>query len=150
MDDCPFCDIVRKKTPASIVYEDEHTLAFMDLRPICPGHVLVIPKVHCSTIYDLELETAGRLFQSVTRVARAMAASLEPEGLNVWQSNGSAAGQVVPHVHIHLVPRRSGDQFFLMARPHVPLAERRALDILAGVIQMGLADAEAADDEDAP
>ncbi|MHB1295171.1 MAG: HIT family protein [Anaerolineae bacterium] len=140
MDTCPFCAIVRKEIPASIVYEDADTMAFMDVRPVCPGHVLVIPKVHCGTIYDLDLAVAGRLFQSVIRVARAMATGLEPEGLNVWQSNGQAAGQVVPHVHIHLVPRRSGDQFFLMARPHVPLAERNTLDLLAGQIQACLED----------
>ena len=109
MSDCVFCKIMAKQIPASVVYEDDHTLAFMDLGQVNPGHVLVALKVHAETVYALDEAQAGAVFRSVARVARAIRAAFAPQGLSVYQANGKAAGQTVFHLHVHLVPRFEGD-----------------------------------------
>ena len=109
MADCVFCKIVNEQIPATKVYEDALTLAFMDIGQVNPGHVLVALKAHVDNVYGLDDAQAGALFQSVARVARAIRAAFEPEGLSVYQANGAAAGQTVSHVHVHLVPRHTKD-----------------------------------------
>jgi histidine triad (HIT) family protein len=109
MADCVFCKIVDGQIPATKVYEDALTLAFMDIGQVNPGHVLVALKAHVDNVYGLDDAQAGALFQSVARVARAIHAAFEPEGLSVYQANGAAAGQTVSHVHVHLVPRHTND-----------------------------------------
>ena len=109
MSDCVFCRIVAKTIPATVVHEDEHTLAFMDIGQVNPGHVLVALKAHAENIFALQDAQAAALFRSAARVARAIRAAFEPEGLSVYQANGSAAGQTVFHFHLHLVPRYQGD-----------------------------------------
>jgi histidine triad (HIT) family protein len=109
MADCVFCKIVAKQIPASVVYEDEHTLAFMDLGQVNPGHVLVALKAHAENVYALDEAQAGAVFRSVARVSRAIRAAFAPQGLSVYQANGKAAGQTVFHLHVHLVPRHDGD-----------------------------------------
>ena len=106
---CVFCRIMKKEIPASVVYEDEHTLAFMDLGHVNPGHVLVALKAHAENIYALEDAQAAAVFRSAARVARAIRAAFQPQGLSVYQANGTPAGQTVFHLHIHLVPRHEGD-----------------------------------------
>ena len=109
MADCVFCKIVAKQIPASVVYEDEHTLAFMDLGQVNPGHVLVALKAHAENVYALDDAQAGAVFRSVARVSRAIRAAFAPQGLSVYQANGKAAGQTVFHLHVHLVPRHEAD-----------------------------------------
>jgi histidine triad (HIT) family protein len=109
MADCVFCRIVAKQIPASVVHEDEHTLAFMDLGQVNPGHVLVAAKAHAENVYSLDDAQAAAVFRSVARVARAIRAAFAPDGLSVYQANGKAAGQTVFHLHVHLVPRHEGD-----------------------------------------
>ena len=109
MTSCVFCRIVAKEIPATVVHEDEHTLAFMDIGQVNPGHVLVALKKHADNIYALEDAQAGAVFRSAARVARAIRGAFEPQGLSVYQANGAAAGQTVFHLHIHLVPRYEGD-----------------------------------------
>jgi histidine triad (HIT) family protein len=109
MSDCVFCRIVAKTIPATVVHEDEHTLAFMDIGQVNPGHVLVALKAHAENIFALQDAQAAALFRSAARVARAIRAAFEPEGLSVYQANGSVAGQTVLHFHLHLVPRYQGD-----------------------------------------
>jgi histidine triad (HIT) family protein len=92
-----------------VVYEDEHTLAFMDLGQVNPGHVLVALKAHAENIYALDDAQAAAVFRSAGRVARAIRAAFNPQGLSVYQANGTPAGQTVLHLHIHLVPRHDGD-----------------------------------------
>jgi histidine triad (HIT) family protein len=106
---CVFCKIVAKQIPATVVYEDAATLAFMDIGQVNPGHVLVAAKAHAENIYALDDEQAGALFRAAAMVSRAIRAAFSPEGLSVYQANGKAAGQTVFHVHIHLVPRHEGD-----------------------------------------
>ena len=105
---CIFCKIVSKAIPASVVYEDEQTLAFMDLGQVNPGHVLVAAKAHAEDLYGLKDAQAEAVFRAAARVARAIRAAFSPEGLSVYQANGKPAGQTVFHFHIHLVPRHDG------------------------------------------
>lgn len=108
--DCIFCSIVAKKIPAHVVYEDDEILAFLDIRPINPGHTLVIPKVHVASLNELDLMLAGRQFQVAGRIAAALRKSgLKCEGINVWLADGKAAFQEIPHIHIHVIPRFVGD-----------------------------------------
>ena len=107
--DCVFCSIVRGDVDSATIFEDDATLAFLDLRQSNEGHVLVVPKRHFEQIYDLEEEIASALAKTVRKVARAVRRVYEPEGLSIWQSNGAAAFQEVPHVHWHLLPRYTND-----------------------------------------
>ncbi len=109
MSDCIFCRIVAKQIPATIVREDERTLAFMDIGQVNPGHVLVAAKAHAENVYALEDEDAAAVFRSVACVARAIRDAFTPEGLSIYQANGKVAGQTVFHFHMHLVPRRAAD-----------------------------------------
>ncbi len=106
---CVFCSIVRGEAESATLFEDDSTLAFLDLRQSNEGHVLVVPKRHFEQIYDLEEEIASALAKTVRKVARAVRRVYEPEGLSIWQSNGAAAFQEVPHVHWHLLPRYTND-----------------------------------------
>ena len=109
MTDCIFCKIVAKAIPATVVYEDEDTLAFMDIGQVNPGHVLVALKEHAENMFALRDAQAAATFRTAARVARAIRAAFEPQGLSVYQANGAAAGQTVFHFHLHLVPRHDGD-----------------------------------------
>lgn len=107
--ECVFCLIIRGELDAAIIYEDESTLAFMNLRQSNEGHVLVVPRHHVEQIYDLEEDTACALAGTVCKVSRAVRRVYAPEGLSIWQSNGPAAFQEVPHVHWHVFPRYTDD-----------------------------------------
>jgi histidine triad (HIT) family protein len=109
MENCVFCRIVAKQIPATVVHEDEHTLAFMDIGQVNPGHVLVAVKQHAENIFALDETRAAAAFGAAARVARAIREAFAPQGLSVYQANGAAAGQTVLHFHIHLVPRHEGD-----------------------------------------
>lgn len=106
---CVFCKLVAKQIPASIVYEDEATLAFMDLGQVNPGHVLVACKAHVDNIYALDEAQAAAVFRTAARVARAVRAAFDPPGLSIYQANGAPAGQTVFHFHLHVLPRHEGD-----------------------------------------
>lgn len=109
MTDCVFCKLVAGKIPSTRVFEDAHTLAFMDLGQVNPGHVLVACKAHVENIYGLDPAQAGAVFQSAARVARAIRDAFAPPGLTVFQANGKASLQTVFHFHIHLLPRWEDD-----------------------------------------
>ena len=106
---CVFCSIVAGQIPATRVYEDAQVLAFMDIGEVNPGHVLVATKDHVENIYALQDAQAAAVAQTAARVARAIRAAFAPDGLSVYQANGTAAGQTVMHYHVHLVPRHHGD-----------------------------------------
>jgi histidine triad (HIT) family protein len=107
--DCVFCRIVAGQVPASKVHEDELTLAFMDIGQVNPGHVIVATRPHVENVYGLDDELAAAVFRTATRVAKAVKASLDPEGMNLFQANGKAGWQTVFHFHIHVLPRRLDD-----------------------------------------
>ena len=108
-DHCIFCEIINRSAPASIVFEDERTLAFVDLRQANPGHVLVIPKAHINDVRDLDKETGSALMQSVSQITRAVGHAFPNNGISLWHSIGEAAFQEVPHMHIHIHPRLNND-----------------------------------------
>lgn len=107
--ECIFCKIVAGEIPCARVYEDEHCLAFLDIGPLQPGHTLLVPKDHHERITDMPAATMAALGAVLPRVARAVMAATGAEGLNLLQANGECAGQVVPHVHLHVIPRGSTD-----------------------------------------
>lgn len=109
-----FARILRGELPAHVVCEDTHTLAFMDVMPRADGHVLVIPKQPARNLFDLPTDAVSPLFQSVHRVARAVKIAMAADGLTLQQFNESAGGQVVFHLHVHLIPRWNG----ISLRPH--------------------------------
>ena len=109
MDDCLFCKIVANQIPSARVYEDESKLAFMDIGPIRPGHVLLIPKTHYERFTDLPPEVAADLAKVLPALSAAVVRTAGAHGFNLFQTNGRCSGQVVPHVHIHIIPRREND-----------------------------------------
>lgn len=115
--DCIFCSIVAGDIPAAIVYEDEHVLAFMDIAPANPGHTLIIPKQHYRNIYDMPAEIGGKIMQVAVPLANAIRTALNPDGLNLFQSNEAAGFQTVFHFHLHLIPRWEDDPLRLPWRP---------------------------------
>lgn len=109
---CIFCDIVRGSHPAAILHADDLTLSFLDIHHTHDGHCLVVTKRHYPTIEEIPIEEAGALFAHATLVARALKRAYAPDGIQVWQSNGAAAGQEIDHIHIHVFPRFHGDGHF--------------------------------------
>lgn len=103
--DCLFCKIVKGEIPAKKVYEDSNSFAFLDINPRNPGHTLVIPKRHYETIFDIPSSEAGKLFESVRKIAGMVKNGMNAHGINISQSNGKAAGQIVSHLHVHVIPR---------------------------------------------
>jgi histidine triad (HIT) family protein len=106
-DGCLFCRIVSGEAEATIVYEDKNSLAFLDIRPLFHGHVLVVPREHFETLSDLPAERVESLFQVVRTLAQAVESGMEAEGTFVAMNN--RISQSVPHLHVHVVPRRKKD-----------------------------------------
>jgi histidine triad (HIT) family protein len=112
MDDCIFCKMVAGEIPAVKVYEDEAVLAFLDIGPISDGHTLVIPKVHCGKVHECDPQVLADVWSRLGRIAGAIVRAMKADGYNVLCNNGRAAGQIVDHLHFHIVPRRTGDGVF--------------------------------------
>jgi histidine triad (HIT) family protein len=110
-EDCIFCKIIKKEAPASRVYEDEQVVAFMSNRPVNEGHALVVPKKHYENIYDIPEDEIAYLFRIVKRVAHAVRDAMAAEGIRVVQNNGCAAGQVIFHFHVHVIPMKPHEGF---------------------------------------
>ena len=140
MDECVFCDILSGKLPSSIVHRDELCSAFMDIQPVNPGHVLVIPNDHASFLADLDEETGAQLFRIAQRIAAALRVSgVKCEGVNFFLADGEAAMQDVFHVHLHVFPRYKGDGFGLQLSPdYFTKPERVELDEIAQDIKVTL------------
>ena len=115
-DDCIFCKIVRGEAPAAKVFEDEHTLALMDIFPVTDGHTLVITREHAENLFEASSEALQAVAATAKRVAHALRDTLSPDGLMVFQLNGAAAGQTVFHYHMHLMPRAAGEPLALHTR----------------------------------
>ncbi|MFA6077923.1 MAG: HIT family protein [Candidatus Paceibacterota bacterium] len=108
---CLFCKIIAGEIPAEKVYEDEHSLAFLDINPINIGHTLLIPKKHTQNIFDTPSETLQNIVSALKIVSSAVKNGVNADGLNIINNNGGPAGQLVYHLHLHLVPRFTGDGF---------------------------------------
>jgi len=122
---CTFCQIISGQAPGNFVFRDDAVVAIADLRQVTEGHVLVMPTAHFETIDDLDEATAARLAWATVRASRAVRRAYAPDGINVWSSNGEAAGQEVPHVHIHILPRWTGDGLMRVS-PGEPLERYNA------------------------
>ena len=109
MSDCVFCKIRDGQIPSARIDEDERTITIMDINPLSRGHCLVVTRRHAPTLFDSDEEDLAAVMATAKRVAGAIRRSLEPDGLNLLQANGAAAFQSVPHFHLHLIPRWTGD-----------------------------------------
>ena len=109
MEECLFCKIVKGELPSSKIYEDEDTLAFLDLFPVNKGHSLVIPKEHYETIFDVPSDILSKVSPVMKNVADAVKKGVNADGISIAQSNGKDAGQVIPHIHFHIMPRFKDD-----------------------------------------
>jgi histidine triad (HIT) family protein len=106
---CIFCKIIKGEIPCNKVYEDKEFLAFLDIRPISKGHVLIVPKVHCKDLLDFPKSEEKNLVEVIKKVAAAAVKATGAEGFNVGINNGPAAGQIIMHAHAHVIPRFSDD-----------------------------------------
>ena len=111
MSECVFCQIISKQASANIVYEDEQVVAFLSNRPVNEGHTLVVPKKHHENIYEIPEEEAAYLFKIAKRVAVAVRDAVSAEGIRIVQNNGWAAGQVIFHLHVHVIPMKPHEGF---------------------------------------
>jgi histidine triad (HIT) family protein len=138
---CVFCEIIAGRAPASIVHRDDTSIAFMDICPVTPGHLLVIPVAHATYLADLPAATGAALFQTAQRLAQAVRrCGLNAEGINLLLADGEAAGQEVFHVHLHVLPRFAGDGFGHRFPPgYGQQPPRPELDANAAAITLALA-----------
>lgn len=111
--DCIFCKIVGGEIPSYKVYEDDNVLAFLDITPVNPGHTLVIPKKHYENLFDLPEEEAKKLIVAIKKIAPAVLAGTGAKGFNLGLNNGGTAGQIVNHIHFHIMPRFENDDYEL-------------------------------------
>ncbi|HEX3244664.1 MAG TPA: HIT family protein [Chloroflexota bacterium] len=137
MSDCQFCGVATGREQAYVVFEDDDSIAFLDIRPVFHGHVLLIPRQHYETMMDLPLELGCHLFTNAQLLARAVESAMAAEGVFVAINN--RVSQSVPHVHIHLVPRRFKDGLrgFFWPRTKYPdqATAERARDAISAAVQ---------------
>lgn len=138
---CVFCAIVAHQAEASVVYEDETVVAFMDVNPVTPGHLLVVPRGHAAGLEDLDAATSAHVWSVGHRLARALRrSSLGCEGINIMVCDGEAAFQTIFHFHLHVVPRYTGDGWTIVPEPLQ--RERSLLDSDAQAVKAALAPAD--------
>ena len=109
MADCIFCKIANGEIPSATVFENDDVRVIMDIAPAAKGHAILLAKKHVANMFELDADTAGRIFSVVPKVAKAVKEATGADGLNVLQNNGEAAGQTVFHLHVHFIPRFDGD-----------------------------------------
>ena len=110
--DCIFCKMVAGQIPVAKIYEDEVVFSFLDIGPISDGHTLVIPRQHFERLHDCPPQLLGEVASRIGRIAEAVTVAMGSDGYNVLCNNGRAAGQIVEHLHFHIIPRRTGDGVF--------------------------------------
>lgn len=116
-EDCIFCKIANGMIPSATVYENSDFKVILDVSPASKGHTLIVPKEHFDNIFDMDADTAGKLFSLAAAVARALKKATKCDGMNLVQNNGESAGQTVFHFHMHLIPRYEGDQVQITWNP---------------------------------
>lgn len=120
MADCIFCQIIRGTSPCEKVYEDERVISFLDKHPISAGHTLVLPKKHHATLFDISEEDLQACMAATQKIAKAVLGATKASGLNFLQNNYASAGQIVHHIHFHLIPRFGDDNLRLWPGKHYP------------------------------
>jgi len=111
-DDCLFCKMAAGQIPVTKIYEDDVILAFLDIGPVSDGHTLVIPKQHFERLHDCPSELLGQISSRLAKIAKAVSVAMDFEGYNVLCNNGKAAGQLIDHLHFHIIGRNIGDGIF--------------------------------------
>ena len=134
---CIFCKIASGRLPSCKVYEDAHSLAFMDIAPIIRGHTLVVPKEHVESLTDAPAEMLEKLIVVAQNIARAQLKAFKADGINIIQANGRATGQTVPHLHIHVIPRFDSDGHHWNWKPR-PYAKTEEMEGMAERIKSAL------------
>lgn len=132
---CIFCDIISKNREGHFIYEDDNHVAFLDKYPIDKGHVLVVPKHHYEKITDMPENKVGELFSKIPKIAKAIMASTGAVAFSLAQNNGRAAKQIIPHVHVHIIPRYA-EMGAVWTKRTIPSSEE--LDDLASTIKQNL------------
>jgi histidine triad (HIT) family protein len=130
--DCIFCDIISKNREGHFIYEDKSHVAFLDKYPIDKGHALVVPKKHHEKITDMPQEKVGELFSKIPRIAKAIMKTTGAVAFSLAQNNGRAAKQIIPHVHVHIIPRYA-DMGAVWTKRTIPSSDE--LDALANQIK---------------
>ena len=136
MADCVFCLIRDGQIPSIRLFEDDRTMAFMDINPGNEGHSLAVTKAHAPTIFEIEDADLQAVALATKRLARAVQMALQPDGLNLLQTNGAAAGNTVPHFHVHVLPRWTDDGKLRFWRPEP--GDPARLEEVAGRIRAAL------------
>ncbi len=125
--ECIFCQIIKGEIPSYRVYEDNLTVAFLDISPVNPGHVLVMPKVHCTNFEDVPEELLAATILAVKKVGQSLKNNLGVLGYNVYENNDPISGQVIPHLHFHVIPRRENDGLKLWPQGKYEAGEAEAI-----------------------
>jgi histidine triad (HIT) family protein len=133
---CIFCKIVQKQAPASVIYEDEATLVFLDIRPLTMGHTLVIPKAHWVDIFDIPANLLSQIYKVAQQISPAIKKATSADGISIIQQNGKAAGQDIFHLHVHVVPRFEGQK--LPRFSDLKMVDRAELDEMRKKIKQEL------------
>ncbi len=107
---CVFCRIVKGEIPSMKVYEDEYAIAFLDINPVNPGHTLIVPKNHYEQLNDMPIEMAEHMMKVAWKIVLAIKKEIDPLGFNIISNNGKEAGQLIPHFHMHVIPRFHEDK----------------------------------------
>ena len=129
--DCIFCKIIANEIPSDKVYEDDNVVAFLDIKPVSRGHVLVVPKKHSADLLSVDDETLGVLMPIVKKIGQATMDAVNAQGINITTNNGAASGQVIFHLHFHLIPRFSNDN--LTPWPHHDSEQKTRTEIAEAV-----------------
>jgi histidine triad (HIT) family protein len=139
VDDCIFCQIIQRRAPGSIVYEDELAVAFLDIHPINPGDTMVVPRVHVVDMFEADADLIAHLFRVAKRLLEPIRQVSGCPGMNVIVANGHEAYQDVFHLHVHLTPRRRGDGFIVrFPDDFPPPLDRAEMDRVASKIRQAL------------
>ena len=134
MENCIFCRLISGELPTMKVYEDEHTLVFMDVADDVDGHILAVPKTHCKNILDCDEKTLSELMRTVKRVSEHLVEECGYDGVNLLNASGESAGQSVSHFHIHIIPRKTGDN--IDAWPHFDGAKEKKEEVFKRITML--------------
>jgi len=132
---CIFCQIVDKKIPSQILFENDTSLAFLDIFPISNGHTIVIPKNHYNNLEDIPVDELTDVFKIVKNISSKIYEKLKIDGYNILQNNFKAAGQIIDHFHVHIIPRRREDGKFQLIIPREQSKEEELKKTLKTIIE---------------
>lgn len=127
MEDTIFSKIIRREIPADIVYEDADTIAFLDVKPAAPGHTLVVPKKPVQNIFDVDEETLAAVLRTVRKISPAVQDAVGAHGVHINSNHGAAAGQIVFHLHFHIIPRHDRNEFSFWPKQEYPKGDAAAI-----------------------